>query len=456
MGKIIRIGHASQPEGGGVNGSAGDSTKKEVVIVENYDVTVKGYHVLLRPKRTDLAVRSAKACEEGCRNDNIGYSQFGSVDRNSLYKEAVKVGFDLTKVSNKCNTDCSAFMTVCAIAGGANLTYGSNGCTTTTLRTRFKSSGDYLVYTKEARPEFFNSADYLKRGDILVKEGSHTIMVLGYGSMITSDMDLVEEVDEVNLFADFFAIKIDLNTTEVNTNNATATAKITKVEGTTEKALNDKAMLNKYKWTYKLEQLDNNKKVVSDKLKVSSSKPKFSLTSLTPNSSYALKVSAKSTKGGTSFSSPSIIFTTKKNKPTSIKNLKVDFKADNKETCTVSFNAPTSWGSASKRGYRTSLILNGRTHSYNDSIIKATSSKVKKIIRFTAFDKKLSIKSNDLVQISIQPWIKTKNGELITDNTLMVCSQPFYFKTGLKIIDKTYIKIGNNFKQTVVYNMRKD
>lgn len=169
----VKIGHASLDERGKISGgAAGDQTGKEVCMRDWYD---KGWNVCLRPKTKEIAEQSAQACEKGCKNNDIGYDQG---NRNSLHREAKKVNHNLSKVG-KCGTDCSSYMTECAIAGGANIKYGSNAPTTSTMRKAFKDSGDYNVLTDK---KYLNGSAYLKRGDILVKEGHHTVMVLSNGS----------------------------------------------------------------------------------------------------------------------------------------------------------------------------------------------------------------------------------------------------------------------------------
>lgn len=170
----VKIGHASIDERGKINGgTAGDSTGKEVCIRNWY---ANKWNVLLRPKNATLAEKSAIACEKGCANSNIGYDQY---QRNTLYRYAKAVNFDLSKITTKCECDCSSFMHVCAIAGGANLTYGSNGYVTSTMAKAFVNSGDYEKLTDS---KYLTSDKYLKRGDILVKESGHTVMVLGNGT----------------------------------------------------------------------------------------------------------------------------------------------------------------------------------------------------------------------------------------------------------------------------------
>ena len=173
----VRIGHASIDENGkATGGAAGDQNGKEVLIRDWYN---KPWNVLLRPVRPEVAEKSAVACEAACANPNIGYDQYG---RNTLYAKAKAVGFDLAAIDTACECDCSSLIHVCAIAGGANLTYGSNGHTTRTMVKEFVASGEYVKLTGS---EYLASSKLLKRGDILVKEGSHTVMVLDNGAEVT-------------------------------------------------------------------------------------------------------------------------------------------------------------------------------------------------------------------------------------------------------------------------------
>lgn len=168
----VLIGHASINEKGKVKGGlAGDSTGKEVCIRSWYD---KDWDAVLRPTSQAIAENSARICEIICENDNVGYDQ---PYRNDLWKEYLRT----KKISpiKKVSCDCSSFMTYCAILGGANITYGSNAPTTSTMIARFSANGSYEVLTDR---KYLESSDYLKRGDILVKKGSHTVMVLTDGA----------------------------------------------------------------------------------------------------------------------------------------------------------------------------------------------------------------------------------------------------------------------------------
>lgn len=169
----MRIGHASKDENGkGAGGVAGDQTGKEVCIRSWYN---GGWNFVARAKSADVAERMAAACEKACANPNIGYDQGG---RNTLRSEAEKVGYDLSKIETPCEADCSSLMGVCAAAAGVKMPVG-NGPTTRTLQRVLRSTGAFEILTDR---KYLTGSEYLLRGDILCKEGSHTVMALDDGT----------------------------------------------------------------------------------------------------------------------------------------------------------------------------------------------------------------------------------------------------------------------------------
>jgi hypothetical protein len=77
-------------------------------------------------------------------------------------------------------------MTVCAEAAGVNMSgayTNGNAPTTSTMRAKFKATGAFNVLTDK---KYLTGSNYLKCGDILVKEGSHTVMVLSNGAKVKS------------------------------------------------------------------------------------------------------------------------------------------------------------------------------------------------------------------------------------------------------------------------------
>lgn len=170
----ILIGHASIDEHNKASGgTAGDQTGKEVCTRTWYS---KPWDFVLRCKNSTMAEKMASACEKGCANQLIGYDQS---QRNTLYTQAKAVNYDLSRIQTACECDCSSFMTVCALAAGVKLTYGSNAPTTATMKNVFVATGEFELLTDK---NYLSSDNYLKRGDILVKAGSHTVMALQNGA----------------------------------------------------------------------------------------------------------------------------------------------------------------------------------------------------------------------------------------------------------------------------------
>lgn len=170
----IKIGHAAGDERRKASGgAAGDQTGGEVTIGRWYS---SPWDTVLRPTDPDIAEKSALACEAGCANPAIGYDQGA---RNSLYNYAKLVNFDLAAVKDHCECDCSSFMHVCGIAGGADLPFSWNCFWTGNMVEGFLKSGKYIAL---AEAKYLSSDAYLRRGDILVNSKSHTAMALENGA----------------------------------------------------------------------------------------------------------------------------------------------------------------------------------------------------------------------------------------------------------------------------------
>lgn len=177
----IKIAHASISENGSVkNGVAGDQTGKEVCIRTWYN---KPWQYVIRFKDSNMREKVAVAMERACNNNNIGYDQ---LQRNTLLTKARSVGYDPSNVTTKCETDCSALVTLACIYAGipeSSLFISGNSATTTTLRSRLIKTGKVEVFNSS---KYTLSDNYLLRGDILLREGSHVVVAIENGSKITT------------------------------------------------------------------------------------------------------------------------------------------------------------------------------------------------------------------------------------------------------------------------------
>ena len=112
--------------------------------------------------------------EKAAANDKIGYDQN---QRNTLLTQARKFNYDVSKVTEPCETDCSALVTLACIYAGvpeSKLIHNGNSATTRTLLPLLKTTGEVEVFTL---PLYTQKPDKLVRGDILIKEGSHVVVV---------------------------------------------------------------------------------------------------------------------------------------------------------------------------------------------------------------------------------------------------------------------------------------
>lgn len=184
----VKIGSARIDENGKAKGGkAGDQTGKEVSTQNWYKQTnIKKRWRVFRAKDGEQAIKIAQDMQWACDNKNIGYDQG---QRLTLYDEAKKVGFNCSKVSKPCETDCSALVRVCCAYAGINLP----NFRTTTEGAVLLASG---AFEELKGVKYSDSSDYLKRGDILVTSTQgHTVVVLTDGKK--ADETITTKVVEV-------------------------------------------------------------------------------------------------------------------------------------------------------------------------------------------------------------------------------------------------------------------
>lgn len=169
---MVMISHASIDERGKIaGGKAGDQTGKEVCTRSYYS---KGWNVVVRMKTPAMREKVADCMVKAVDNNYIGYNQ---ARRMTLINYARNVGYDPSKVTTPCDCDCSSLVTLACIYAGireASLIVGGNAATTSTLRKRLQATGAVDVFTSK---DYTASDSKLIRGDILIKEGSHTAVV---------------------------------------------------------------------------------------------------------------------------------------------------------------------------------------------------------------------------------------------------------------------------------------
>lgn len=170
----VYVGGASIDENGKAKGGkAGNQTGRELRKQKWY-LHSKGWRVF-RAKNLERARMIAEDMRFAIANKNIGYDQS---QRNTLYIYASRVAFNCSKVTTKCETDCSALVRVCcAYAGIMDLpsNFRTGNMPDNLMKTGYFEEMKGSKYTKESA--------YLREGDILVTaRAGHTVVVLNDGA----------------------------------------------------------------------------------------------------------------------------------------------------------------------------------------------------------------------------------------------------------------------------------
>lgn len=174
MSDKVMVGSARGDENNGAHGGqAGDQTSYELSTQEWYNHPKKWR--VFRPRNIEAAEKIAWNMQAACDNNCIGYDQY---QRDTLYEAAEKVGFNCSKVTTNCETDCSALVRVCCAYAGINLPTFN----TETEPSILLNSGAFIELTGKS---YTDSSNYLRRGDILdTATKGHTVVVLSNGSKV--------------------------------------------------------------------------------------------------------------------------------------------------------------------------------------------------------------------------------------------------------------------------------
>lgn len=184
----VIIAHASINEYGRVSGgSLGDQTKKEVCTRTWYN---KPWGCVIRFNDGNMREKVAECMEKAASNDHIGYDQSR---RNTLLNCARRYGYDVSKVKENCATDCSALVSLACMYAGIpenKLVTNGNSATTRTLKQALKATGEVTIFTT---PDYTSNSNKLVRGDILLKEGAHVVVVIKTDNLKSID-EIAKEV----------------------------------------------------------------------------------------------------------------------------------------------------------------------------------------------------------------------------------------------------------------------
>ena len=171
----VYVGSARSDENGkAYGGKAGDQKSGREVSTQAWYRHSKGWRAF-RAKDPAKAAIIARQMQAACDNNKIGYDQW---QRNTLYTQAEKVGFDIAKVTIACETDCSALVRVCCAAAG--IMGLPSGFRTGNMPANLLATGEFVELKGSKHTD---QSAYMGAGDILVtKTSGHTVVVLNNGA----------------------------------------------------------------------------------------------------------------------------------------------------------------------------------------------------------------------------------------------------------------------------------
>lgn len=187
------IAHASIDENGKIiGGVAGDQTGKEVCIRTWY---AKPWNQFFHIDNDAVRKQFGNNMIDIAKNNNVGYDQGG---RNTLLTQAEKVNFDFSKITVKCECDCSSEVTT-ALLGAiytvlgkeayekakAILVVSGNCATTRTFKTRVVNLKSIVVVTCYTSTTYTASTTKAVFGDIYNKSGSHIVAYIDDGNKVS-------------------------------------------------------------------------------------------------------------------------------------------------------------------------------------------------------------------------------------------------------------------------------
>lgn len=179
---MIRIAQAGSDENYHItNGRAGDQRKTspdangcfqgELNVQPWYS---KPWDYLIRPNSETVANAIAGNMHAICQNRNVGYDQNQD---ETLWEAFDKLGWSPLAIPHLplCETDCCRLLDVCVRLAGIKNIPNLRHKYTGNIRNALEASGHFTVYSDKALTQ---STAKLRRGDILLQEGHHVVVVL--------------------------------------------------------------------------------------------------------------------------------------------------------------------------------------------------------------------------------------------------------------------------------------
>lgn len=172
------IANCAHDERGKYNsGKAGDQTGTEYQVRTWYN---RPWNYVIRPKTRLIGNKLAEIARQAAENNNIGYDQY---ERLTYYNLLRSAKWYPAKITQKCETDCTASTAANVIATGHQLGISalqklSPSLYSGNIRKGLVATGCFDVLTAS---KYLTSDAYLLPGDILLYENHHAAINLSVG-----------------------------------------------------------------------------------------------------------------------------------------------------------------------------------------------------------------------------------------------------------------------------------
>lgn len=189
----VKISNSGSDERGNYKGGAtGDNTGREWQIRDWYN---RPWNCVLRHPDPEVRACLADLATKAANNNKIGYDQY---QRETYWRELQKAGYDPSKITVACESDCSAGVIANIKAVGHILGRTELQNITCTYTGNMRSGLTAAGFACLTESKYLTSSAYLVAGDVLLNDKHHTATAVtngvssGTGEITASAMPLIK------------------------------------------------------------------------------------------------------------------------------------------------------------------------------------------------------------------------------------------------------------------------
>ena len=189
----VKISNSGSDERGNYKGgAAGDNTGREWQIRDWYN---RPWNCVLRHPDPEVRACLADLATKAANNNKIGYDQY---QRETYWRELQKAGYDPSKITVACESDCSAGVIANIKAVGHILGRPELQNITCTYTGNMRSGLTAAGFACLTESKYLTSSAYLVAGDVLLNDKHHTATAVtngvsaGTGEITASAMPLIK------------------------------------------------------------------------------------------------------------------------------------------------------------------------------------------------------------------------------------------------------------------------